>query len=254
MSIILSISFLASFSVNKDSNKDTSVISLKGKNISILGDSISTWDSVSNDYINSNSSIKDNLARYPQSDLDVSSVSETWWKQVIEHYDSNLLVNNSWRGTRVENSLESSGYYRSVELHDDTGLNSGTNPDIIFVFMGINDLGQRIESDSFANSYDAMLDRLTSKYKNADVFVFTLPHSTYNDAYSNDTLRLAYNREIKKIANNYNCGVIDLANLKNYNNNINLYANDGLHPNSKGMKMIADLCIQTLDNYYNLND
>ena len=255
LSILLVVSFLVSFNGKSSSNEDrVNKISLRGKNVSILGDSISTWDTISNDYINTNSTIKDNEARYPQADLGVSNVNETWWKQVIDNYNANLLVNNSWRGTRVESSLTTRGYHRSIELHDDTGSNSGTNPDIIFVFMGINDLGQSIDSGSFANSYENMIKRLTTKYKDADVFVFTLPHSTYNTAYSNDTLRLSYNSKIKRIANSYDCSVIDLANLKDYNNNINLYANDGLHPNSNGMKMIADLCIEKLNNYYNLND
>ena len=256
-------------SPSKSETTDKSKTSLKGKNISILGDSISTWNEISNDSVNTNSTISNNEARYPQTDLGLTAFDETWWHQVITHYEANLLVNNSWRGTRVERSEASSAFYRCEQLHDDTGENSGTNPDVIFVYMGINDLGKiktcgnfvsaealkengeyiNPKDSNFAESYAIMVDKIVSKYPEADVFLFTLPHSTYNQNYSNDKLREQYNQQIRKIAETYSLGIVDLAILPEYNN-VDNYTNDGLHPNVQGMNIIAIECIQALNRYY----
>ena len=66
---------------------------LTGKNLSILGDSISTYDGVSND-VSSNSTIVDNPYFY----RDPFPLDKTYWMRIIKELDWNLFVNNSWSG------------------------------------------------------------------------------------------------------------------------------------------------------------
>ena len=107
---------------------------LNNKNVSILGDSISTYEGYSNDYINTNSTIKNNRSYYKESNH-IMEVTNTWWLRTINLLDMNLLVNNSFSGDKVTTG----GLIRSKELHDNTGDNKDTLPDIIFVYIGMID-------------------------------------------------------------------------------------------------------------------
>ena len=73
----------------------------RGKTISILGDSISTYAGVSNNTAY-NSTIGKNAVYYRAdgSTLKVC-LSDTWWQQAIDALDMKLLVNNSWSGSTV---------------------------------------------------------------------------------------------------------------------------------------------------------
>lgn len=115
---------------------------ISGKNLSILGDSISTFGNYSNGAAaeTTNRNISRNEAWY---DISVSSkenrlddVNKTWWMSTANSTGLNILVNNSYSGDQVARF----GMERALQLHDDTAPNAGTEPDIIAVFMGINDL------------------------------------------------------------------------------------------------------------------
>ena len=79
---------------------------LKGKKISILGDSVSTYTDYSNN-IKYNTTIGNNSVYYNNYKEDRHPVhmsltlEDTWWMQVIEELDLQLCVNNSWSGSRI---------------------------------------------------------------------------------------------------------------------------------------------------------
>ena len=58
------------------------------------------------------------------SDTDVTKVSQTWWHQVVDEADLNLILNNSWSGStigytgydNVDCSKSSSFIYRLKQL------------------------------------------------------------------------------------------------------------------------------------------
>ena len=84
--------------------------------ISILGDSISTCEGIS-DNIKYNPTLSSNQSRYYANDVAYSSTEatlcldswkDTYWGQTINDLDLELLVNNSWRGTKVTGSITSS--------------------------------------------------------------------------------------------------------------------------------------------------
>ena len=117
---------------------------LDGLTISVLGDSISTFENIScgDAAQTSNSSIRNNRLFYTDGLLGVS-LNDTWWMQITEKLGGNILVNNSYSNSSVYDPIgndKSQAYQdRCVNLHDNTGENSGEEPDIIIIYIGIND-------------------------------------------------------------------------------------------------------------------
>ena len=236
-------------------------VDLGKKKLSVLGDSISTYSGVSNDKTNANSTIGSNAVYYPKGEIDAKE--ETWWWQTAEYPNMELLVNNSWSGSKVLSGNGASYQNRCVQLHDDTGDNAGEEPDVIAVYMGINDYiaktavgefnalsdiyakGEYITPTTFAQAYAITIHKMQQRYKSADVFVFTLPPVSSN---TDLALLNAYNQVIRKIAEYFDCYIVDLANVEGYE--YNKYTIDGLHPNERGMDLISDLFARRLEGAY----
>lgn len=234
-----------------------------GKQFSILGDSISTLDGYNPNGYNLFYS-GDNCTK-----SDVNEMKDTWWGKVIDFFGGELLVNNSWSGSRVtklpnQESLFPSGCSeeRTGNLHINT-----VNPDVIIVYLGTNDWANNvafwpedlsdidlerarllIEMDKFEDAYSYMLWKLRNNYPNAEIWCCTLcetymsnnasfkfPHSfagTHIDW---------YNDSIRKIVKDSNCNLIDL-----YNYHISYDTIDGTHPNESGMNTIAILILRAM--------
>jgi lysophospholipase L1-like esterase len=245
---------------------ENAVTQLSGKKLSILGDSISTFTGVSND-TNANATIGDNeVFYYKQMTMD-----DTWWKQAADAADMSILVNNSWAGSNVAtnygNETKGGCTARAENLHDVNGV----TPDIIAVYMGINDCGcltdlgefdsvsdvwdgtQYVgDTEKFATAYATMVHKLTTKYDAAEVFLFTLPRNNYlwqgtKEQYN--ALQDEYNKMIYKIADVFGCQVVDVA--ASVGEDYNAYLlNDGIHPNEKGMDIITAAFETALYSYY----
>lgn len=218
------------------------------KNISILGDSISTFSG----YIPSG-----NAAFFPNAFI--NNVDQTWWKSVINKNDSlSLLLNNSWSGSRVTNTRteEQAGYYRALHMDKD-----GISPDILIIYLGINDFNGNVklgdyendldtdfptDGSTFKNAYAMMLDNATKTYPNCKIFTCTLPFSNsrktgkvVNRNSNNDTL-WDFNNAIRNISNQFGTTIIDLAQTGFNRNNAAQVLGDGvLHPNAIGMQLLA---------------
>ena len=72
--------------------QETEESSLQGKTVSILGDSISTFEG----YIP-----EGYLAYYPGNDMTLDDVNDTWWMKMLQNTGMELLVNGSWSGSLV---------------------------------------------------------------------------------------------------------------------------------------------------------
>lgn len=247
---------------------------LSGKNFSILGDSISTFAGYSNDSTNTNSTIGSNAVFYNGSNASITNVNQTWWMQTVNETGMNLLVNNSYSGDRI---ISGTGLSRAIELHDDTGDNAGTNPDIIAVYLGINDFDNGTSlgtysndmynnlitdngnetftyanASTFAEGYAIMIHKILNKYEDADVFVFTFVPNSKNTNY---TLLEQFNDVIRNIANYYGdrVNVVDLYNDSGITtSNYTDYCDDSeeLHPNPEGMDLITNTFIDALESKY----
>ncbi len=109
-------------------------------NTLILGDSYSTFKG----YVPEGYAIYYSENERPETD--VTKVSETWWHQVCEEANLNLVLNNSWSGSTIgytgynntDCSKSSSFIYRLKQLIEN-GFFEKNQMDTVFVFGGTND-------------------------------------------------------------------------------------------------------------------
>jgi lysophospholipase L1-like esterase len=252
---------------------ESAVSVLANKKLSVIGDSISTYEGVSNN-ATANSTIGGNAVFYKTQ----MTLNDTWWKQTANNTGMEILVNNSWSSSNVavygDNTLESKAGCgdRAVNLHDDT---NNVNPDIIAAYIGINDCGCLTsvgdfdeisdiwdgekyvgEFTSFSRAYARMVHQIVTKYDGANVFLFTLPRNGYlwtgtKDEYN--ALQDEYNKMIHKIAEIFGCQVVDLATAVGEDYSEYLLS-DNIHPNAKGMDIITAAFETALYSYYTANE
>ena len=147
--------------------KENFEVDLKGKSISILGDSLSTFQG----YIP-----EGNAVYYPNTNNDVTAVEQTWWMQLINSSNAVLDTNNSWSGAKVSGNLNSA-YTNRIGLVG--------NPDFLIIHGGTNDRWQNVPVGSlhfeaensdlnieeFADSYDLLVRKAIGLYPNANIIL-----------------------------------------------------------------------------------
>lgn len=233
----------------------------KDKTVSILGDSISTYEGW----------IPDGHVDFFPIYGELTDIDETWWKMLIDDLGMQFCANSSSAGsTCVGDSLSiddpkfACSNYRIDELIG----KGGVYPDIIIVYMGTNDLltdvvlgendgTQPVEEgdvETFSDAYTLILDKLESQYPGAQIFCCTLtqigdwgddkPFKTFvsrHDHTSED-----YSRQIELIAESRGFGVIDLFNCGIVEDNMSRYTTDGVHLNPEGMKLVYAVAKEAL--------
>lgn len=224
---------------------------IKGKSISFLGDSITTFEGYSNN-VKYNSTIGNNAVWYNASKL---NVNETYWKQTVDDFELDLVVNNSWSGSQCSGTGESAACNtRATQLHDA----SGKEPEIIVVYIGINDFDGGVavgsynnvkdiydpdtksyigDTTKFAPAYATMIHKMKQRYPEANIYVCNLLPNNVNTNY---TMLSTYNAYIEKIANEFDCTLVDLYNDSGIDQtNFTSYTFEGLHPNASGHSLMA---------------
>ncbi len=243
---------------------------INGKTISILGDSISTCEGISND-ITANSTLSSNLPRYYADDIsyettqatcELSSWKKSYWGSVIDHLELNLVVNNSWRGTSVSTARGADSCTsgtRATQLHAD----DGAKPEIVVIYIGTNDYIANTDvgtytdvsdvydsstksyvgdTSKFSLAYATMVHKVINKYEDVDVYLCNLIYDT--------ELGKNYNHAIDKIAEDFDCHVVDFNQLVSTWSWAEHCFSDNLHPNETGMSLMADILEETLlENY-----
>ncbi|MBE5787943.1 MAG: SGNH/GDSL hydrolase family protein [Clostridiales bacterium] len=215
---------------------------LSGKKVSILGDSISTFQGYSNntDY---NPTIGNNAIYYTGA-FSVTNVNQTWWMKAINRIGGQLHVNNSWSGDRVVTN----GVTRATQLHDSNGV----PPDIIAIYLGINDFRTGVQVNRFKATYNRMLTQMKKAYPNADIFLLTLVYSTNPHEGVDPDNVIYHNAVIEEMAEKHGCVLVDLYNDSGITKQ-NLAANmcdGGLHPNEAGMEKMAQCLLNAMMDYY----
>ena len=247
---------------------DSGVLSLsgllnkyKGKRISILGDSISTFgtpSSTNEDGTYCYSYYPAATCRYSEDGNDSIQfdVNNTYWMKLIKHLEASLGINDSWRGALV------SGSKSGNELNNQTRishLGENGSPDVILVFGGTNDAGNSVTLgtfntenpanytdaeiaalpvSTFADGYRTMLIRLMKTYPSAEIVVL-LPTFTVS-YYPIDSLD-DYVEMIKTECDFFGIRYIDLRTTKINVYNKSSFLVDGIHPNVAGMALLEDL-------------
>lgn len=174
---------------------------------------------------------------------------------MIDALGGQLLVNDSFSGSTVtfDPRYEIASYACSDERTSSLGAD-GKTPDVILIFMGINDRGfgvplkpthEEEESDPtiFSEAYSEMLKKLQVNYPKAELWCLTLPLGSLDGYAPSAAARQKtedYSEAIAECAVRENCRLIDICKMKPYE------SIDGLHPNADGMKQIAEAVLAAL--------
>ena len=197
-----------------------------GKKISILGDSISTFEGyIPNDY----------KYFYPQPYGDVRNIYQTWWMKVINGLGAGLYVNNAYGGSTVcnfdEYSTSNDKRLESLRINENVS-------DVLLIFMGTNDCASKyVNANSFEQAYMDMLYKLQTISPNTEIILINLPISKL---YTIDS-QYELNQVIRKCAKEFNYELIDISGLDLTNELI-----DNAHPNSNGMKSLSKALLDSL--------
>lgn len=229
------------------------------KYISFLGDSISTYTGWSNN-TSYNNSIGGNKIWYPNNNYTGAnlSVQETWWYKVADEIGYDIAVNNSWSGS-VVNTTQTYNV-RAKNLHNTT---SGAKPDIVVIFMGVNDYaagavvgtynGQTtppVNPTNFSEAYGRTIQNILDTYEGVEIYCCTfLPdRKRFSGSSNNKGIdESEYNEAIRTIAKNMGVYLVDLYNDSGITaQNITQNTVDKLHPNKNGMAMIAKTIVDVI--------
>lgn len=226
--------------------------------ISFLGDSITTYNSWSNN-TSFNNTIGGNAIWYPNNNYTGANlaVEKTWWHMTAAQLGYELCVNNSWSGSVVNNTQTYN--VRAKNLHN---TSNNTTPDVIVILIGVNDFAANTAVGdyngtttapsapaNFSQAYGRMLANIKEAYPEAEVYCCTFLPDRKRTQGSNGVgiSETAYNAAITQIANNMGVNVIDLYTLSGFNTgNITSYTVDKLHPNEAGMEIMKNVVVNAI--------
>ena len=255
---------------------------LKGKYLSMIGDSISTFEGWSNVAPAATGSGK---CYYPKPFL--TDVRQTYWMKLCERTGMKLLVNNSYTGSRCANKgngpvVATGANDRCKQLHK-----NGINPDYILINIGTNDFdgmdgsnetmgtwngrGENYPANpdsqsptSFREAYAVMLHRLRKNYPLAKIFCCTVPcgdnkgggYDEFNGAGYN---LVEFNDAIREIATAYGAHIVELATsgldywtlstlYGDYDGNPTGVTTYKLHPSEAGMERYYEIIRSAMEN------
>ena len=218
----------------------------KGKYFSVVGDSISTLEGF----------IPEGYALYydapTKQNAGIESENDTWWGQIILRLGGKLLKNNSWSGSTVSYHAEfTPGSFAHLDSRMSLLGDGDTKPDVIMIYMGVNDWGNGTpidpsdkvpEIESFSGSYRVMLDLIKKHYPEAEVWCIAPAVNCLRGdpdwpfPYCLGGIHLfEYEAAIKKVAEEKGCVFVDAS-----RNTTPVEALDGIHPDKKGMYILAD--------------
>ncbi|MBO7196769.1 MAG: SGNH/GDSL hydrolase family protein [Clostridia bacterium] len=215
---------------------------LKGKKLSILGDSLSTYKGVSNDY-NANETTYINSYHYKEP----FPLEGTYWMRLINAFSFELCVNNSWSGGNLSGKDDlTSGVNRAHQLSN----NNGDVPEFIILFMGLNDLGRNVPVKIFERDYKATLSIIKEKYPGVTVCCVNLPD---RDIYLRDRVAIfneAIDSAVKDAGEEF--FIADLYRSRLNNDFYYMNTMDGLHLDEDGMRIIGEIIEQAIREKFNV--
>ena len=203
------------------------------KTVSVLGDSYSTYEG----FLTPATNAVWYQLKNGEKKTDVTSVTQTWWHQVITKKGWRLCVNNSYSGSTICHTG-----YDGNDYSDRSFLTRMDNlgcPDVIFIFGATNDswagapLGEYkydgiapADLWQFRPALAHLLAWMQQRYINTQI-VFLL----------NDGLKESINESVKTICNHYGIKCIVLHDIHKLSG----------HPSVQGMQQIADQVLQAIN-------
>lgn len=250
---------------------------LKGKKLSLLGDSISAYKGYT----------PINYPYYYGDNDFVQTPDEMWWSVLCRECGLEPLVINAYSGSGVT-QLEDTDHVNRIPMSSDercSGLNNGSvEPDIIIIAGGINDYSYSMSAqseplawdgktvpvitNSFTEAYACMVKKLQTNYPNAIIIAlstwftcrgtyngYTLTHISSGNAYT----QTDYNNAIKNVAEQMHIQYLDVSNIGfSKDNYYPTFAKDSntipTHPNKFGQfvmgKYIANNIVSKVMPYF----
>ena len=162
--------------------------------------------------------------------------SDNWPTDLADMLGSNVhLINLGIPGIIVHQAL-------SVELP----IALDSHPDLVTIWLAVNDLVAKVPVDSYSHDLDLLLSRLQASAPRARILVANVPDLTllpYFQAYNPLLLQSriqAYNAAIAGIVQQHHVILVALS-QQNYNIEAHpeYISSDGLHPNDLGYMQIA---------------
>ena len=245
-------------------------------NVSIMGDSLSTYDGIS-------------VVRpfYPRGDVD--DPSKTWWSMALDELNLELGTNVSWSGSTVNRighysgdtsdttrcyfkdnnpTIKSSCFFSDYRIG---ALGENGEPDIIIIYGGSNDANYYLtdigsfddttNNDTTIGAFYTLISKIKTAYPKAKLFGIVpnrLPRSNVNQL--TEERWNEFHSAFIQIYENHNIPYtdIDTTILKNlYGENGEEkdpeYFIDGLHPTYKGMQVIKDKVVELLNTNVKIN-
>lgn len=195
-----------------------------GKLISIIGDSISTFE--------------DNIpvgykTFYPYPVADINNVNMTWSSLVVNSLGGTLLSNNSYSGSLVDSDDKSGS--KNIERVSSCSKQN-VSPDVIIIYMGSND-HLYAKTSTFTLAYSQMIDNIYKLYPNVEIILCDLPESKYY----NETQAKTMNDVIASLSVKYQLKLVKLSEIS-----VKDYLLDSAHPRYEGMKAIASKILQDI--------
>lgn len=206
------------------------------KRFSILGDSVSTWYSVTD---------KDPYLFYTKTRARIGGLArpeDTWWLGLINDLGGVFDTNNSLSGTCVTD-----GYGVGPGACTLGRVEALGQPDVICIFMGGNDLGFQVPEGEFSAAYDLMLSRLKARYPAAEIWCATLINGVkvtdrpYFMGKDPAVPLEPFSSMIRAAAQKAGCHVADLA-----ASGVLYETIDGAHPTREGMTQLKELWIKAM--------
>jgi lysophospholipase L1-like esterase len=141
-------------------------------------------------------------------------------------------------------------------LSDELPLALDTHPDLVTIWLAVNDLADNVPLDSYSHDLDLLLTRLQRANPHVRIAVANVPDLTLVPRFAAaDTRALraqiaAYNSAIATIVKRHNVLLVDLYQRWNdLANHPEYISNDGFHPNAIGYAAIAQVFYQVLQEH-----
>ena len=193
-----------------------------GKSMAVLGDSISAYYG----YIPTGYE-----PQYPTADVELSDM---WWYRVAKRLGMDISRINACAGSGV---TEYSWAFRSVDrLASDRRTAEldgiGAVPDIIFVWIGANDVFGGAPMDLLISAYRAMVEDIKRNYPESHIYLCTYYNTGEEDIWLNTIIRDICTELDVELMDIEKCGITS-------ENKDRYILPDGLHPNRDGSHLIG---------------
>ena len=255
-----------------DSELLTSNLGWKGKVVSVLGDSISTFEDMVPvaDGHNLTHRVRYSHSAAPWYFSQGGTVDDTYWMRVINKLGAKLGILDTWAGSRVHNSSDTDSGDQGpnscmASITRITNLGSNGTPDLILYYGGTNDCGGGITLGSFDSTATYTTDLTTKKWANfATAYKDSIMRLQYYYPFAKILVMLPmyctnyytlnnldkYNEVIKEICDYFGVEYIDFRRCGVNSQNLGTTLGDGIHPTKEGFHLMGDYLYNKLISMY----